>query len=56
MKKLFDVLRHNGYKRTSLSVQKDNPAVRFYKRLGYEMVDAGLNHAGHKDYLMVKVL
>ncbi|MDR2610036.1 MAG: GNAT family N-acetyltransferase, partial [Clostridiales Family XIII bacterium] len=35
MKKLFAVLRENGYARTSLSVQKDNPAVRFYERLGY---------------------
>jgi ribosomal protein S18 acetylase RimI-like enzyme len=37
MKKLFEVLRKNGYKRTSLSVQKCNPAVRFYQRLGYEV-------------------
>ena len=53
MKKLFEVLRNNGYKQTSLSVQKDNPAVRFYRRLGYE--EAG-ERAGHTDYLMVKRL
>jgi len=56
MKKLFDVLRENGYKRTSLSVQKDNPALRLYKRLGYEITDEKTDHAGHEDYIMVKEL
>jgi ribosomal protein S18 acetylase RimI-like enzyme len=56
MRKLFDVLRKNGYKQTSLSVQKDNPAVRFYQRLGYKMSGERLDHAGHEDYLMIKVL
>jgi ribosomal protein S18 acetylase RimI-like enzyme len=56
MKKLFEVLRQNGCKRTSLSVQKDSPAVRFYQRLGYEMSGERLDHAGHEDYLMVKEL
>ena len=56
MKKLFEVLRQNGYKRTSLSVQKDNPAVRFYKRLGYKMSGERIDHAGHEDYLMIKEL
>jgi len=56
MKKLFDVLRNNGYKKTSLSVQKDNPAVRLYQRLGYEMSGERLDHAGHEDYLMIKKL
>jgi len=56
MKKLFDVLRNNGYKQTSLSVQKDNPAVRLYQRLGYEMSGERLDHAGHEDYLMIKKL
>lgn len=54
MKKLFEVLRKHGYKQTSLSVQKDNPAVRFYQRLGYEMSGERLDHAGHEDYLMIK--
>ncbi|MCL2235081.1 MAG: GNAT family N-acetyltransferase, partial [Defluviitaleaceae bacterium] len=31
---LFGLLRKAGYERTSLSVQQDNPAVRFYQRLG----------------------
>jgi len=56
MKKLFDVLRENSYKQTSLSVQKNNPAVRFYQRLGYEMTGERLDHAGHEDHLMKKDL
>ena len=56
MKKLLEVLRENGYKRTSLSVQKDNPAVRFYQRLGYKMSGKRIDHAGHEDYLMIKEL
>ena len=56
MEKLFDVLRQHGYQKTSLSVQKDNPAVRLYQRLGYELTGERLDHAGHEDYLMVKEL
>ena len=56
MKMLFDLLREHGYERTSLSVQKDNPAVRFYKRLGYEIIGDRIDHAGHEDFLMVKYL
>jgi ribosomal protein S18 acetylase RimI-like enzyme len=54
MNSLFELLRERGYKRTSLSVQQDNPAVRFYKRLGYKITDEKLDHAGHEDYIMVK--
>jgi ribosomal protein S18 acetylase RimI-like enzyme len=56
MKKLFEVLRQNGYTQTSLSVQKNNPAVWFYQRLGYEISGDRLDHAGHEDYLMLKEL
>ncbi|MCL1791506.1 MAG: GNAT family N-acetyltransferase [Peptococcaceae bacterium] len=56
MKKLFAALRKKGYQQTSLSVQKDNPAARFYQRLGYEMSGERLDHAGHEDYLMIKYL
>jgi len=56
MERLFDELRAQGYTRTSLSVQKDNPAVRFYRRLGYETAGDRLDHAGHEDWLMVKEL
>ena len=54
MKRLFRLLLERGFKRTSLSVQQNNPAVRFYKRLGYEITDEKLDHAGHEDYIMVK--
>ena len=56
MQSLFDLLRERGYKRTSLSVQKDNPAVRFYERLGYEITGERLDHANHEDFLMMKYL
>ena len=56
MKRLFELLKQSGYKQTSLSVQKNNPAVRFYKRLGYEVIGERLDHVGHEDYLMVKKL
>jgi len=54
MKKLFEVLRNSGYKQTSLSVQKDNPAVRLYRRLGYKILGERIDHAGNGDYLMIK--
>ena len=56
MKKLFELLQQNGYARISLSVQQNNPAVRFYKRLGYVITEEKLDHAGHEDYIMVKKL
>ena len=56
MEKLFGLLREHGYKRTSLSVQQNNPAVRFYQRLGYVITDEKLDHAGHEDFIMVKEL
>ena len=56
MERLFELLRERGYARTSLSVQQNNPAVRFYRRLGYEITDEKLDHAGHEDYIMVKKL
>ena len=56
MKKLFELLKTYGYKQTSLSVQKDNPAVRFYQRLGYRIMGERPDNAGHEDYLMIKGL
>ena len=56
MNRLFELLRERGYKRTSLSVQQNNPAVRFYERLGYTITDEKLDHVGHEDYIMVKNL
>jgi ribosomal protein S18 acetylase RimI-like enzyme len=56
MERLFELLRECGYKRTSLSVQQNNPAVRFYERLGYKVTDEKIDHEGHEDYIMVKIL
>jgi ribosomal protein S18 acetylase RimI-like enzyme len=54
MNRLFELLRERGYRRTSLSVQQNNPAVRFYRRLGYNVTGEKLDHVGHEDYIMVK--
>ncbi|MCL2202537.1 MAG: GNAT family N-acetyltransferase [Defluviitaleaceae bacterium] len=56
MERLFALLFERGYKRTSLSVQKNNPAVRFYQRLGYVITGEKLDHASHEDFIMVKDL
>jgi len=56
MTRLFEELRKKGYEKTSLSVQKDNPAVRFYERLGYLITGERTDGAGNKDYLMIKEL
>jgi ribosomal protein S18 acetylase RimI-like enzyme len=56
MEHLFELLRKRGYRQTSLSVQKDNPAVRFYERLGYEISGERTDHANHEDWLMIKYL
>lgn len=36
LRALLDTLRAAGYTRVTLSVQKENPAVRLYRRLGFE--------------------
>ena len=33
------MLKENGYKQTSLAVQKANYAVKMYKKAGFEIVD-----------------
>jgi ribosomal protein S18 acetylase RimI-like enzyme len=53
---LFDILRKQGYKQTSLSVQKENPAFRLYKRLGYKIIEERANSDNHQDFLMIKYL
>jgi len=49
--RLFELLRKHGYKRTSLSVQKENPAARLYKRLGYEIL-----RENEEDWIMIRLL
>lgn len=39
MKKMLCMLQKNGYKQTSLAVQKKNYAVKMYKKVGFEIVD-----------------
>ena len=56
MKKLFGVLRREGFRRTSLSVHKENPAVRFYQRLGYEISDIESADEYRTDCIMIKEL
>ena len=53
---LFDILKKNDYEYTSLSVQKDNPAVTFYLRLCYQITEERPDFAGHEDYIMIKEL
>jgi ribosomal protein S18 acetylase RimI-like enzyme len=49
-------LQDNGYAQTSLSAQKDNPAIRLYRRLGYQIIEEKTDHAGNKGLIMVKDL
>jgi ribosomal protein S18 acetylase RimI-like enzyme len=49
LKRLFELLHDNGYRHTSLSVQKANPAVRLYRRMGYEIICEN-----DEDYIMVR--
>ena len=51
MKHLFELLKEQGFTKTSLAVQKANDAVRFYKRLGYETVNEN-----EEEYIMLKRL
>ena len=48
---LFELLREYGYKQTSLSVQKTNPAVRLYQRVGYKII-----RENDEDFIMIKDL
>lgn len=41
MRQMLDELRRAGYARASLSVQKENPALRLYERLGFEIIGDG---------------
>lgn len=39
MKRILTELKEQGYKQTSLAVQKTNYAVRMYKKVGFEIID-----------------
>jgi ribosomal protein S18 acetylase RimI-like enzyme len=53
LESLHQLLRTRGYKRISLSVQKENPAFRLYRRAGYRVAGEGENG---EDYIMVNAL
>ena len=38
MSRMLELLKRSGYKRASLSVQKENYALRMYLKLGFEVV------------------
>ena len=45
---ILDLLKSKGYPSVSLSVSKENPAIRFYRRLGFVVVEDRRD-----DFLMV---
>jgi len=51
LQSLLDCLCKKGYVRVSLSVDKDNYAVRMYKKAGFEILEER-----EHDYLMMKKL
>ena len=53
MQRMLDDLLCAGYARASLSVQKENPAVRLYARLGFRIVGNG---ADETEWLMIREL
>lgn len=50
MRALLGELREAGYARASLSVQKENPALRLYERMGFRIVGDGFDES---EWLMV---
>lgn len=50
MRRMLCELREAGYGRASLSVQKANPALRLYERLGFRIVGDGVDDT---EWLMV---
>lgn len=53
MCQLLDELQDAGYARVSLSVQKENPALHLYERLGFRIIGDG---ADQSEWLMVRRL
>lgn len=48
MREMLDLLRADGYTAASLSVQKENSALRLYLRLGFEPL-----HETEEEYIMI---
>ena len=51
MQEMLKLLKEKGYAAVSLSVQKANPAVRLYRRLGFETV-----RETDEEYIMIRRL
>lgn len=48
MKTMLKLLKNKGYKKASLSVQKNNYAVKMYKNVGFKIIDEN-----KEEYIMV---
>ena len=48
MEKMLELLRESGYRKASLAVQKENYAVRMYKKVGFEIIDEN-----DEEYIMI---
>ena len=48
MKTMLKLLKDKGYKKTSLAVQKDNYAVKMYKKVGFKIIDEN-----KQEYIMI---
>lgn len=51
LRAMLTLLKENGYRRASLAVQKDNYAVKMYRKAGFQIVDEN-----REEYIMVKDL
>lgn len=48
MLKMLELLKKKGYKQASLAVQKENYAVKMYKKVGFEIIDEN-----SEEYIMI---
>lgn len=48
MTRMLELLKRQGYKRASLAVQKENYAVKLYKKVGFEIIDEN-----EEEYIMI---
>ena len=48
LQNMLGILKRNGYRQVSLSVQKSNYAVRMYQKAGFEIVDEK-----EEEYIMI---
>lgn len=48
LQNMLGILKRNGYRQASLSVQKSNYAVRMYQKAGFEIVDEK-----EEEYIMI---